>query len=116
MTTFRWQAPFISVARDHGSGEVVLDDLGRPVVRWGLGDPVDRRLAARANVELCRLHQAAGALEIFTGHSREVRWKAGEDFEEFVARVEGASYEPNDVACFTAHQMGSCRMGSDPAS
>ena len=64
MTSFRWQAPFISVARDHGSGEVVLDDLGRPVVHWGLGDPVDRRLAARANVELCRLHRAAGALEI----------------------------------------------------
>ena len=58
---------------------------------------------------------APGGLEIFTGHSREVRWKAGEDFEEFAGRVESASYEPNDVACFTAHQMGSCRMGSDPA-
>jgi choline dehydrogenase-like flavoprotein len=29
--------------------------------------------------------------------------------------VESASYAPNDVACFTAHQMGSCRMGSDPS-
>ena len=104
------------MARDHGSGEVVLDDLGRAVMRWGLGDEVDRRLAQRANVELCRLHQAAGATEIFTAHAEELRWRPGDDFEEFVSRVDGASYDPNDVACFTAHQMGSCRMGSDPAS
>ncbi len=116
MQTFRWQAPFITVARDHGSGEVVLDDIGRPVVRWGLGDDVDRRLAQRANVELCRLHRAAGATEIFTGHSRSMRWRPGDDFDAFVERVEAASYDPNDVACFTAHQMGSCRMGSDPAT
>ena len=116
MQAFRWHAPFITVARDHGSGEVVLDEHDRPVVRWGLHDPVDRRLTQRAHVELCRLQQAAGALEVFTCHRRELRWKQGDDFDAFLARVEAASYEPNDVACFTAHQMGSCRMGSDPAT
>jgi choline dehydrogenase-like flavoprotein len=70
-------------------------------------------LAVRAHVELARLHQAAGASQIFTLHAREVRWRQGEDFDEYVGRLESASYEPNDVACFTAHQMGSCRMGSD---
>ena len=75
MQTFRWQAPFITVARDHGSGEVVLDDLGRPVVRWDFDDEVDARLAVRAHVELARLHQAAGAVEIFTLHDREQRWR-----------------------------------------
>ena len=116
MQSLRWQAPFITVARDHGSGEVVLDDLGRAVMRWGLGDEVDARLAVRAHVELCRLHQAAGATEVFTTHESGVRWRTGDDFDEFLARVEAASYDPNDVACFTAHQMGSCRMGSDPES
>ena len=85
MTSFKWQAPFITVARDHGSGEVVLDELGRPVVRWGLDDEVDRRLASRANVELCRLHSAAGASEIFTAHARELRWRPGDDFDAFLA-------------------------------
>ncbi len=116
MQSFRWQAPFITVARDHGSGEVVLDDLGRAVMRWGLGDEVDRRLAQRANVELCRLHRAAGAVEVFTAHAQELRWRSGEDFDSFLERVDAASYDPNDVACFTAHQMGSCRMGSDPST
>jgi len=114
MQAFRWHAPFISVARDHGSGEVAIDEHGRAVVRWGLDDPVDRRLAKRANVELCRLQQAAGAAEIFTLHRRELRWRQGEDFDAFLAEVEAASYEPNDVGCLSAHQMGSCRMGSDP--
>jgi len=116
MQTLRWQAPFITVARDHGSGEVVLDDMGRAVMRWGLGDEVDRRLATRAHVELCRLHRAAGAVEVFTAHASELRWRVGDDFDAFLERVEAASYEPNDVACFTAHQMGSCRMGSDPST
>jgi choline dehydrogenase-like flavoprotein len=116
MSTLRWMAPFITVARDHGSGEVVLDDLARPVVRWGLNDEVDARLAVRAHVELARLHHAGGAAEIVTAHAHEQRWRRGEPFEDFLAGLEGASYEPNDVACFTAHQMGSCRMGADPAT
>ena len=116
MTTLRWQAPFITVARDHGSGEVVLDEHGRAVVRWGLEDDVDERLARRANVELARLQHAAGAERIFTLHADPLMWSRGEDFDAYLQAVETASYEPNDVACFTAHQMGSCRMGSDPAT
>jgi choline dehydrogenase-like flavoprotein len=116
MQTLPWHAPFLTVARDHGSGEVVLDERGRAVVRWELDDEVDARLARRANVELARLHQAAGAVGVFTLHARELRWSASEDFDAFLGEIEAASYAPNDVACFTAHQMGSCRMGSDPAT
>jgi choline dehydrogenase-like flavoprotein len=116
MAKLRFTAPFISVARDHGSGEVVIDDLGRAVVRWGLDDDVDRRLAIRANVELAKLQKAAGAAEIHTLHIDGVRWRRGDDFDEYLERIENASYEPNDIVCFTAHQMGSCRMGSDPAT
>jgi choline dehydrogenase-like flavoprotein len=116
MEKLRFMAPFITVARDHGSGEVVIDDIGRAVVRWDLDDPVDRRLAVRANVELARLHQAAGAAEIFTLHSSPVHWRRGEDFDEFVRRIEQAPYGALDITCFTAHQMGACRMGKDPAT
>jgi choline dehydrogenase-like flavoprotein len=115
--TFRHHAPFLSVARDHGSGEVVLDPHGNAVVRWSLSDELDRRLFVRAMVELARLHEAAGAPEIRTLHTEEVSWRrdSGEPFEEFLARIEAAPYGPGDITIFTAHQMGSCRMGSDPA-
>ena len=114
MLSWRWHAPFISVARDHGSGEVVLDDLGRAVVRWGLDDPVDARITVRAHLELARLHHAAGAEEIFSCHARRISWRRGEDFDAFLQQLESAPYGATDVACFTAHQMGACRMGSDP--
>ncbi|MBA2506090.1 MAG: FAD-dependent oxidoreductase [Thermoleophilaceae bacterium] len=115
MMKLPWTAPFITVARDHGSGEVVLDDLGRPVVRWGLQDEIDLKLAKRANVELARIHKAAGAREIHTMHDPRRIWREGEDFEAFIAGLEHeAGYGPQEVACFTAHQMGSCRMGTDP--
>ena len=112
---FRHQAPFLSVARDHGEGEVVLDPHGQPIVRWSLSDDRDRQLFVRANVELARLHHAAGAPEIRTLHAEELCWRrdSGETFEGFAARIEQAPYGPADVTIFTAHQMGSCRMGSD---
>jgi choline dehydrogenase-like flavoprotein len=112
--SFKHSAPFITVARDHGEGEVAVDQYGRAVVRWSLSDEVDRRLFVRGHLELAKLHKAAGAKEILTFHADPVRWREGEDFDEFLGRVENASYAANDIAIFTAHQLCSCRMGSDP--
>jgi choline dehydrogenase-like flavoprotein len=116
MSRLRHVAPFISVARDHGEGQVAIDEHGRGVVRWALDDDVDARLFHRAIAELARLHRAAGAQEIVTFFQRPtLRWREGEDFDAFLAQIERRSLAANDVAVFTAHQMGSCRMGSDPA-
>jgi choline dehydrogenase-like flavoprotein len=114
---FRHHAPFLSVARDHGEGEVVLDPHGQPLIRWSLTDDVDRKLFIQANVELARLHHAIGAPEIRTMHAEELVWTrdSGESIDAFAERIENAAYGPADVTIFTAHQMGSCRMGSDPA-
>ena len=112
---FRYSAPFISVARDHGEGRVVIDEHGRAVTRWSFDDQVDSRMFRRAMVELAKLHRAADAKEIITFYQRPLTWREGDDFDAFLAEIEQGSIEANDVAAFTAHQMGSCRMGSDPA-
>lgn len=114
--TLKHSAPFISVARDHGEGEVVIDDYGRAVTRWGFGDEVDARLFRRAMVELAKLQRAAGAKEIITYFQDPVLWKEGEDFDTFLGEIEAGSPAANDIAVITGHQMGSCRMGSDPSS
>jgi choline dehydrogenase-like flavoprotein len=109
-------APFISVARDHGEGQVVLDAHGRAVTRWSFDDELDARMFRRAMVELAKLQRAAGAKEIITFYQQPaLTWSEGEDFEAFLAQIESGSLKANDIAAFTAHQMGSCRMGSDPA-
>jgi choline dehydrogenase-like flavoprotein len=109
-------APFVSVARDHGEGQVVIDEHGRAVTRWSLDDELDARMFRRAMVELARLQRAAGAKEIITFYQQQpLQWREGEDFDAFVQGIERGSLLANDIAVFTAHQMGSCRMGSDPA-
>ena len=112
---FKYAAPFISVARDHGEGEIVIDEHGRAVTRWSTRDEVDARMFRQAMVELAKLHRAAQAKEIVTLYQTPVTWREGEDFDAFLAQIEQGSLEANDVAIFTAHQMGSCRMGSNPS-
>ncbi len=108
-------APFVSVARDHGEGRVVIDEHGRAVTRWSFTDELDARMFRRAIVELAKLHRAAGATEILTFYQRPgLSWQEGQDFDAFLAEIERGSLAPNDIAAFSAHQMGSCRMGSDP--
>jgi choline dehydrogenase-like flavoprotein len=102
---FRHHASFLSVARDHGEGEVVLDAHGQPVIRWSLSDELDRRLFVRAQVELARLHHATGAPEIRTLHAQELAWRedSGEPFEEFVARIGSCTMS---AACGSAMRAG----------
>jgi len=106
-------AAWHALIRDHGSGSVELADGGRTVVRWSLDDPIDRENAARAHVELAKLHQAAGAREIYTFHWDDVSWRRGEDFDAFLDALERA---PHDHVALSAHQMGTCRLGLDPAT
>lgn len=112
------QLPYMSswhgVSHDHGSGEVTLDEDGNALVRWEHGDEVDRRVGIRAHVELARMAHAAGAREIFTFHFEEYRWRRGEDFDAFLDALRSAPLE--DHTAYSAHQMGSCRMGADPAT
>jgi choline dehydrogenase-like flavoprotein len=94
---------------------VVIDQHGRAVTQWSFADGLDASMFRRAIVELARLQRAAGAKEIVTFYQRPmISWREGEDFEAFIASIEAGSLAANDVAAFTAHQMGSCRMGSDP--
>lgn len=113
MLDLRHAATWHAVSHDTGSGEVMLDAAGEPVVRWALDDPIDRAVAARAHVELARLHHVQGAREIFTFHWDDPAWREGDDFDAYLARLETA---PCEGLAYSAHQMGSCRLGADPAT
>lgn len=109
----RHMASWHAISHDHGSGQVVIDRDGRALVRWRLDDEVDRRVALRAHLELARLHRAAGAREIFPFHWNGPRWHDGEPFEVFLDALRAVP--PQEYTAFSAHQMSSCRMGSDPS-
>ena len=101
-------------SRDHGGGRVEADANGMPLVSWGIDDPVDLAVVQRTHVELARILHAAGAQEIFTFLPGDPRWRAGEDFEAFLAVL--AELQPGDVLTLSAHQSGTCATGTDPAT
>ncbi|WP_291041325.1 GMC family oxidoreductase [Herbiconiux sp.] len=113
MRSFDRYATWHGVAHDHGAGRIVLDEEGRAALIWDLDDDIDYRVGVRAHQELARMHRAAGAKEIFTFLWRDLRWRDGEDFEAFLEAL--AAEPPRDHLAMSAHQMGSCRLGSDPA-
>lgn len=114
MRKFAHMATWHGVSHDHGSGRVVLGPDGEAVVEWALTDPVDRRVAARAHVEVARMHHDAGAEEISTFHFTPRRWRRGEDFDAYLRLLEATPAE--EYTAYTAHQMSSCRLGADPAT
>ena len=62
------------------------------------------------------MHEAAGALEMQALQPPQAPdWRRGEDLEAFITALSGSSrWRRARSALFSAHQMGTCRMGSDP--
>jgi choline dehydrogenase-like flavoprotein len=115
MGRFRNNGAFIAVTRDHGAGTVELDARGRAVVRYPLDDAVDQQVRRHAVRTLMELHAAAGARLIFDTHRSLAMWQRGQDLDAFVRRAAAAGEGAGGRVLFSAHQMGSARMGTDPA-
>ena len=116
MSKFAHGAGFLNLTRDRGHGRVTIDDAGRAIAHYPLTDELDIAHMRRGLEELIRLHEAAGAVELQALSRKSPVWKRGDDVEEFVRAVAALSLEPRQLGIFSAHQMGSCRMGADPSS
>jgi long-chain-alcohol oxidase len=104
------------LVRDHGSGRVrAIDGTARVDYRMTGRDVADLRRGIEASV---RVMEAGGAREVFTSQSGFVAYRPGQrgGIEAFLAEVDRAGYGPGQMGYLSAHQMGSCRMGADPAS
>jgi acyl-CoA reductase-like NAD-dependent aldehyde dehydrogenase/choline dehydrogenase-like flavoprotein len=107
-------AAFINLTRDRGEGRVDVDAAGNAVPGYLLTDELDVRNLRRGLAEMIRLHEAAGARRIIALCRKDPVWERGEDLDAFISRVTGSSLAPHEHGIFSAHQMGSCRMGTDP--
>jgi choline dehydrogenase-like flavoprotein len=109
-------ATFIGLIRDHGEGHVELDPgtlMGVPY--YALNDPIDVATTHRALEAQIRLHHAAGASRIGVLATGLPLWHRGEDdLEEFIQRAQRIPLRAGAMRMFAAHQMGTCRMGTDP--
>jgi acyl-CoA reductase-like NAD-dependent aldehyde dehydrogenase/choline dehydrogenase-like flavoprotein len=107
-------AAFINLTRDRGEGNVVVDAAGNAVPRYLLTDELDIRNLRRGLAEMIRLHEVAGAQRIAALCRKDPIWEPGDDLDAFISHVTGSSLAPHEHGIFSAHQMGTCRMGTDP--
>jgi acyl-CoA reductase-like NAD-dependent aldehyde dehydrogenase/choline dehydrogenase-like flavoprotein len=116
MSRFRNTSGLILLIRDRGHGRVDVDANGNPVAAYRLADELDIANFHSGLQAVARVHEAAGADRIVSLSRRPLAWSRGEDFSAFLARLGDCSLAPHEHAVFSAHQMGSCRMGADPAT
>jgi choline dehydrogenase-like flavoprotein len=115
MSDFRHGATIVCHIRDRGHGKVTLDPNGMTQIAYGVTDPLDIEHTRLGMEGAIRLHEAAGAQRIAIFAPGAPTWKRGEDVEAFIARMRRQPVRAGGVTMFSAHQMGSCRMGADPA-
>ncbi|CAM9445079.1 unnamed protein product [Choristocarpus tenellus] len=108
-------ACFIGIARDRSNEDnrVVLGPRGDPIIRQD-------GITPRWKLSL-RLLRAAGASLLVPVHTG-TRWFCAEDrdegdsdFEDYIKETEMAGTRVNQAGLFSAHQMGTCRMGATEA-
>ena len=108
------------MTRDGGEGRTTLTRAGRVRIDYRLDATGDRDPSPCPRVD--GPHRAGGGRRRDRGDRRRrpLRHDArgGDEagrFEAFLARLARIDFAPNRAAVFSAHQMGTVRMGADPA-
>lgn len=114
MENFRFGATFIGLTRDHGHGRVTVDAAGEAVPSYAVTDERDVANLRRAIDAQARLHEAAGAHTVVALAAGAPTWRRGDDLGAYIAAAQNVPLRAGGHRLFSAHQMGTCRMGSDP--
>jgi choline dehydrogenase-like flavoprotein len=114
MEDFRFTANFISLTRDRGAGQVGVDADGESLPMYAVTDELDLENLKKGIEVQIRLHEAAGAHQIGPLAEGAPTWRRGDDLEAFIAAVKRIPFGAGGYKLFSAHQMGTCRMGEDP--
>jgi choline dehydrogenase-like flavoprotein len=112
----------IAITRDGGEGRVTLTKAGRVRIDYRL-DTTGVATMRHALVRMAGILRAAGATDML-GAGTPAAWfhpdAAGADHDRVYARFEDDlstfDFAPNRGSVFSAHQMGTVRMGADAAS
>jgi choline dehydrogenase-like flavoprotein len=109
--------PLIAVTRDGGAGRVRLTRAGRVRIDYQL-DELGVATMRHALVSMARLARAAGAESMVATGTPGTWWygSRGGSFERYLETLRATDFRPNRAGVFSAHQLGTARMGADPAT
>ena len=120
MAGARHFSPLIAITRDGGEGRTQLTRSGRVRIDYRL-DAVGTATLRHALRSMVRLARAGGAREILALGSPMLRHRvdAGDGelrrFDDFEDAVAVTDFGPHRGTVASAHQMGTIRLGADPA-
>ena len=105
------------LCRDTSEGRVRVDRDGNPRVRWRLNRQDEDRMAAGV-AAAGEVLAAAGATEVFSVHRQRFAFRPGDGdaHRAWAEATRRAGYRAGRATLASYHQMGSCRMGADPAT
>jgi len=111
----RYIAPFLAIVKDDGGGTVTASRAGFAQINYRT-TPRDERGLRHALGSMSRMAEAAGANEVIAAGSPPMSWQRSdgpEALEVYLRRLGRFDFAPNRGTVFSAHQMGTARMGSD---
>ncbi|MGH2826947.1 MAG: GMC family oxidoreductase N-terminal domain-containing protein [Actinomycetota bacterium] len=106
-----------ALSRDASAGRVRIGRDGRPRIDYKLSVDDERRIAEGV-ANSARIIEAAGARKIYSFHKRSPSYVPGLPgaYENWVEATTRMGYGGGAATLASYHQMGSCRMGSDPST
>lgn len=111
-------ASLLVLAREKRGGQVSVDKWGNPQIRYAVSKP-DAAHILKGCKEGVKLLMSAGAAEAYTLHTQRTGMTRAtsdnpEAWQRFERSVDKQGLRANSIMMFSAHQMGTCRMGADP--
>jgi choline dehydrogenase-like flavoprotein len=107
--------PFLAIVKDDAGGTVTASRAGFAEINYRT-TPRDERGLRHALRSMSRIAEAAGASEVIAAGSPPMSWRRDdgpEALEVYLRRLHRFDFAPNRGTVFSAHQMGTARMGSD---
>jgi choline dehydrogenase-like flavoprotein len=103
-------ASIILVKEIDSGGRVSVNDYGRPSISYTLGRN-DLAYLQRGIAEAARIHFAAGARKVMTLHTTPLQFHSSREMD---GKLADAGWSTNEIALYSAHPLGTCRMGGNP--
>ncbi len=108
-------AVHICLVRDKFGGRVVVGKKsGQPVLHYEV-HPFDQKHLVAAMQRSAEAHVAAGAERVSILHNQPIHFEPsqGGSLDAFAQRIAQKKWGSNYAGVFSAHQMGTCRMGGN---
>jgi choline dehydrogenase-like flavoprotein len=120
MASIAHLASIIVLTRDKGEGRVTLDRNGTPLIDYTVS-AYDHKHMLHGLQQGARIHLAAGAERVISLQNKPTDlWRTPEAvaqqrrLQAFDKLIQRRGLRANQIMLFSAHQMGTCRIGANP--